>query len=143
MRTRLPAALLLLLSTLFLAGGTTPPASGAPAVHTKTFRAADHHQILPDPSRPQAHAGKGVHAATGGVAVLTARLSYGTRARLSAATPRAARRAVSTTEGPPPARLPPPPLSPHPCKSPVEDTCPVRPCGVRWRRLPSSRLRCT
>ncbi|MEV4166539.1 hypothetical protein [Nonomuraea dietziae] len=92
MRTRLPAALLLLLSTLFLAGGTTPPASGAPAVHAKTLRAADHHQILPDPSRPQAHAGKGVHAATGGVAVLAARLSYGAPVRLSAA-PDALRRA--------------------------------------------------
>ncbi|MBE1563700.1 hypothetical protein [Nonomuraea africana] len=86
MRTRLPAALLLLLSTLFLAGGTTPPASGTPTVHAKSFRAADHQQILPDPSRPQAHAGKGVHAASGGVAVLTARTPYGRQAHLAAVT---------------------------------------------------------
>ncbi|MFE3451221.1 hypothetical protein ACFXJ8_20090 [Nonomuraea sp. NPDC059194] len=90
MRTRLPAALLLLLSTLFLAGGTTPPASATAAVHAQTFRAqtvraADHQQILPDPTRPQAHTGKGVHAVgAGGLAVLAAGLAYGGRVRRTA-----------------------------------------------------------
>ncbi|MEU7894334.1 hypothetical protein AB0B45_15930 [Nonomuraea sp. NPDC049152] len=86
MRTRLPAALLLLLSALFVAGGTTPPASVTAAVHAQIARAADHQQILPHPARPHAHAGKGVHAVGGGgLAVLTARPPYGRHAHLATA----------------------------------------------------------
>ncbi|MGW4475327.1 hypothetical protein ACWENQ_37150 [Nonomuraea sp. NPDC004354] len=84
MRTRLPAALLLLLSTLFLAGGTPPPAPVVAAVHAQIAGAADHQQVLPDPTRPHAHASKGVHATGGGLAILTAALPYGRRAALTA-----------------------------------------------------------
>ncbi|MFD1939234.1 MULTISPECIES: hypothetical protein [Nonomuraea] len=109
MRTRLPAALLLLLSTLFLAGGSTPPASVTAAVHAQIARAADHHQVLPDPARPHVHAGKGVHAVGGGgLAVLTAGPPYGTHARLATAVAPRPRALGGEHHRRAPARAPPP-----------------------------------
>lgn len=72
MRIRLPAALLLLLSSIFLVGGASSPASLTASV--RAVAGAGQHsesrQVLPIPRLPRAHADLGPHSAFSGAAVL-------------------------------------------------------------------------